>query len=204
MRLGCIVMASGAGKRFREAGGKGQKLLVPCPGPRGAEPLVVRTAASVPEDRYEVAVVTWLPQVARAVERSGLPAAIVRHDAVGQPPRGDTVRMGAVHAAARGWDGVLYLPGDQPFVSRASFCALADAFEAGPDRAYRLGWRGEPASPVLFPARCVHALMRIDGEDGGASVLRASGVETVLVEAERAEELVDIDVPADLGRVAWS
>ena len=57
MKLGCIVMASGAGERFRMAGGTGSKLLTSIDGPLGEVPLVVQTAASVPDDLFEIAVV---------------------------------------------------------------------------------------------------------------------------------------------------
>lgn len=202
MKLGCIVMASGAGTRFRAAGGTGPKLLEPVEGPLGSVPLVVHTVASVPSERFEVAVVTWLPEVAAAIRASGLPVSVVLHQVEEQPPRSATTRAGAVHGDARGWEGVLYLPGDQPLVSRESFYALADAFEADPSRAYRLGWKGEPASPVLFPARCIPALMGLRGSDGGASLLRSGAMGCDIVEAREQRELFDVDVPADLARVA--
>lgn len=202
MKLGCIVMASGAGARFRAAGGAGHKLLAPVAGPSGTVPLVVQTAGGVPGGLFEVAVVTWLPEVAEVIRASGLPASLVFHQAEEQPPRSATTRAGATHAGARGWEGVLYLPGDQPLVRRESFCALAAAFEADPSRAYRLGWEGEPASPVLFPARCIPALMDLRGSDGGARLLRGGAYACGIVEAREPCELIDVDVPADLARVA--
>lgn len=202
MKLGCIVMASGAGRRFRAAGGTAPKLLEPFDGPLGRMPLVVQAAASVPRDRFDVAVVTWLPEVARAVAQSGIPVEVVRHAVDAQPPRSATVRMGALHAEAQGWDGALFLPGDQPLVSRESFCALADAFEVDPTCAYRLGWHGEPASPVLFPACVFPALVALRGGDGGSSLLRGGAVDVGLVEARRACEIFDADTPADLARIA--
>lgn len=206
MKLGCIVMASGAGARFRAAGGSGHKLLEPVDGPCGRAPLVVHTAARVPRECFEVAVVTWLDEVADAIELSGLRVPVVRLDVTVQPPRSVTTRAGAAHARDCGWDGVMYLPGDQPLVSRESFCALADAFEADPSRAYRLSWNGEAASPVLFPARCIPALMGLQGRDGGASLLRADPARVALVEALDPTELLDVDVPADIARIehAWA
>lgn len=202
MKLGCIVMASGAGSRFRAAGGAGNKLLEVVEGPCGRVPLVVRTAASVPRDRFEVAVVTWLPEVADVIGLSGVPAEVVLHRVGSQPPRSATTRVGAALADARGWEGILYLPGDQPLVSRASFLALAEAFEADPSRAYRLGWEGEPASPVLFPARYIPDLMALQGSDGGSSLLRSGALGCEIIEARDPSELIDVDVPADLGRIA--
>lgn len=200
--LGCIIMASGASERFRAAGGMGSKLLVPVDGPLGEAPLVAQTAASVPVDIFETAVVAWLPEVAHAVESSRLNVAVVNQVSGAQPHKGDTVRAGAAYADARGWDGLLFLPGDQPLVARESFQALAEAFERDPSCAYRLGWRGVPGSPVLFPARCAPTLMVLRGSDGGSSLLNSGALEVALVEARDACELLDVDVSADLDRIA--
>lgn len=201
MRLGCIVMASGEGRRFRAAGGCGPKLLEMVDGPSGRRPLVVHAAASVPADLYEVAVVARPPEVPAAIEASGLPVAVIELRGEVPPPRSETTRAGAVHAMRRNWDGVLYLPGDQPLVSFESLRRLAAAFEADPRRAYRLGWRGSPGSPVLFPAGCLAELARLQGDDGGSSLIRAGAVDCGIVEAGCPEELLDADVPEDITRI---
>ena len=54
-----------------------------------------------------------------------------------------------------------------------------------------LACNGEPSSPVLFPAELFDALMRLEGKDGGGSILK-DRTDVVLVEA-RAYELWDVD-----------
>lgn len=201
MKLGCIVMASGAGERFRMAGGTGSKLLTSIDGPLGEVSLVVQTAASVPDDLFEIAVVAWRSEVDSVVRFAGLNVAVVSPCVDIQPRRSDTVRAGATYADARGWDGVLFLPGDQPLVTRESFRALAEAFTRDPSRAYRLSWCGVPGSPVLFPARCIAVLMALQGSDGGSSLFRSGELEVSLTEAREACELIDVDIPADLERI---
>lgn len=196
MRLGCVVMACGKGARFAAAGGAGNKLLAPLAG----KPLILRTLASVPAERFEVVVSTCWSEVADAL-RCTCPAAQVVRPEGERATRRASACAGLAVGMAR-WDGCLFLPGDQPLVSTESFLALADAFAADPARAYRLAWDGEPASPVLFPASCFEAFWSVPGDDGGRSVLRAMGVEVALVEARTPGELLDVDVPSDLARIA--
>lgn len=192
--IGCVVMASGEGRRFRASGGAGNKLLADA----GGRPLVAAAAASVPPEAFEVVVSTRWPDVAEAVHRFVPGARVVLHEG---PLRSDSVRAGLAVGADR-WEGCLFLPGDQPLVRRASFLALTRAFESDPARAYRLSWQGAPASPVLFPARCFPALLRLAGKDGGQSVLGAAdGPAVSLVEAGDGCELLDVDTVDDLRHV---
>lgn len=189
MRLGCVVMACGAGRRFAAAGGAGNKLLTPVAG----VPLVVRTVASVPADVFEVVVTTCWPEVAHALERA-LPGAQVAPVAEDDRSRRASACAGLSRGLER-WDGCLFLPGDQPLVTRASFTRLARAFADDPARAYRLAWAGEPASPVLFPRESFAGFWSVPGSDGGRTVLRALGVPVTALEATDASELLDVDTP---------
>lgn len=113
-----------------------------------------------------------------------------------QPRRSDTVRAGATYADARGWDGVLFLPGDQPLVTRESFRALAEAFTRDPSRAYRLSWCGVPGSPVLFPARCIAGAYGVAGSDGGLIALQVGGARGVVDRGTRSVRLIERRIPA--------
>lgn len=194
MRIGCVIMASGEGRRFARIAGAGRNKLL---ADAGGMPLVVRTVRSVPAARFEVVVSTRWPEVARVLDgmAPGVPVAL--HEG---GFRSDSVRAGLAAGDAR-WDGCLFVPGDQPLVSPASYEALARAFEGDPTRAWRLAWQGAPASPVLFPRACFGALMGLAGKDGGSSLLRCGAVDVSTVEAMRAEELMDVDTPEDLAAV---
>lgn len=192
--IGCVVMASGEGKRFRASGGAGSKLLADA----GGRALIVATVSSVPQPPFEVVVSTRWLDVAAAVRDAVPSACVVVHDG---SLRSDSVSAGLAVGADR-WEGCLFLPGDQPLVRRESFLALACAFAEDPSCAYRVAWRGMPASPVLFPADCFPALLHLAGKDGGQSVLKApDGPAVALVEAAGAEELLDVDTVDDLRRV---
>lgn len=190
MRIGCVVMASGEGKRFAAAAGvPGNKLLAPLTD----EPLVVHTVRSVPEP-FEVVVSTRWTAVADALRPLGVRVAL--HEG---HLRSDSVRAGLL-AGADAWDGCLFLPGDQPLVGKESFRALARAFEADSSAPVRLAWQGASASPVLFPRRLFARLLALDGKQGGAALLRDE-TRVGLVEAAGTWELLDADTPAELAHM---
>lgn len=185
MKLGCVVMASGQGKRFGS-----NKMLALVDG----VPLVLRTVASVPR-RFDTVVSTRWSEVEALCREASCPC--VLHDG---ELRSESVRAGLAWGMERGWDGALFLPGDQPLVSDESFRALADAFaQSGCAVPVRLAHRGEPASPVLFPASLFDGLCHLEGTDGGSSLLKQRD-DVVLIEA-RAYELWDVDTAKGLRRV---
>ena len=186
MRLGCVIMASGEGRRFGS-----NKMLADIAG----ESLIRRTIESVPAG-FDVVVSTRWPEVADIC--GDVRCACVLHDGA---LRSQSVRAGLSWGKGRGWMGCLFLPGDQPLVSRESFLALRRTFEdSGCEVPVRLALNGEPASPVLFPARLFAGLMRLEGKDGGGTLLRDRD-DVELVEA-RAYELWDVDTVKGQRRVA--
>lgn len=193
-RLGCVIMASGTGSRFaaalRAAGDTAPsiKLFETL----GSSTVLGTTIDSVPPC-YDVVVSTRWPGAAMVAARHG--ARFALHCG---PQRSDSVRAGLKEGLDEDWLGCLFLPGDQPLVSRESFERLAEAFWSDPQRIHRLGWRGHPGSPVLFPARCFPGLMKLAGGDGGSAVIRAEELPVVVVDAVGEIELLDIDVPRDL------
>lgn len=158
----------------------------------GASTVLGTTIDSVPPC-YDVVVSTRWPAAAMVAEQHG--ARFALHCG---PQRSDSVRAGLGEGLGRDWQGCLFLPGDQPLVSRESFERLAEALWRGPQYIHRLGWKGHPGSPVLFPARCFSDLMKLVGTDGGSAILRREGLPVKIVDAVSKIELLDIDVPDDL------
>lgn len=185
--LGCVVMASGAGRRF----GEGNKLLADIVG----LPLVVRAAKSVPTSCFDTVVSTRWDEVAALCEGLGIACAV--HEG---SQRSDSVRAGLAWGVGRGWKGCLFLPGDQPLVSAQSFCSLAEGFARQPLCIHRLSWDSRPASPVLFPARLFERLSVLEGSQGGRALIAEEGC-VVLHEAGQPWEMWDVDIPEDAGKI---
>ena len=180
MRLGAVLMASGAGRRFG-----GNKLLHPVDG----VPMIERAMAAVPAELFSRAcVVSRYPDIlALAGERGYVP--IPNPDAAqGQSA---SVRLGL--AALADMDGVLFCVCDQPWLRRDSVERLLADFSAHPGCVCSLSWRGERGSPAVFPRDLFPELLALTGDRGGGGVIRAHSSRLRLVEASAAEELRDVD-----------
>ena len=188
-RLGCVVMANGEARRFGR-----QKLLEPL----GGKAVVLHALDALFSPALDVVVVSRWPEVRRVCAESGA--------AVAEPAgalQSDTVRAGVRALGPRA--GYLFAQGDQPLLSAQRVDALVREFWAHRGCVARLAGHGEAGSPVVFPGALASALCALSGDVGGGALLRrgaelARGVR--LVEARRAAELMDVDTPEDLARVA--
>lgn len=185
MKLGAVLMASGAAARFGA-----NKLFHPVDG----IPMIERVFSTIPAALFDQAnVVSRYPEIlSLAAERGyqAIPNPLARE---GQSA---SIRLGL--APLRDMDGVLFAVCDQPWLTQASVVRLLEAFSAHPDRIYSLGWRDQRGSPVIFPASLFPELLALTGEQQGGVVIRANQHLLQLVSADSPWELYDIDSPRDL------
>ena len=182
MKLVCIVMAAGQARRFGA-----NKLLQEF----GGRPLCSRALAAARQDCFsETIVVTAYDAVAALAE--GL--TVVRND---RPELGisRTIRLGL--AAAGECDGAVFLTADQPLLTGQTLQRLAAAFRADPNRIYAASSGGRRGNPVLFPREFFGELAALEGDQGGAAVLRAHPDRLTLLEVPE-RELWDCDTPQAL------
>ena len=184
-KLGCVIMASGQGRRFG-----GNKLMADFHG----EPMIAR-ALSATEGIFERrVVVTRHREVADLCKERGVET--VLHD---YPDRADTVRLGleAVGDAA----GCLFCPGDQPFLRQETVATLALAAVNCPCAIWRTAFADSPGSPVFFPKWAFLELSSLPRGYGGGFVAKKypQWVKTVSVRDKR--ELMDVDSPEDLRKL---
>ncbi len=224
-KIACIVMASGEGKRFGAR--KGGKLLAPL----GGVPVLERVLRALPaEELCKIVVVTRWPEVEAFCRRMKI--SCVRHD---RPLRSDTIREGMRAVICGELDACLFVAGDQPLLTAGSVKRLLQAFrvalDGGQSVVCRLGWKQEAGNPVLFPAVMFEKLRSLEGNRGGASLLRRAdmkdkgihdeaihdkeiqnkeihdkdnqdeGVQVLIVEAGSPYELMDVDSPEDLAEL---
>lgn len=183
-RAGCVIMASGLGRRFG-----GNKLLADF----GGEPLICRAFRATEGIFDRRVVVTRHEEVADLARGWGI--GVVLHDL---RLRSDTVRLGlqAVGETA----GCLFCPGDQPLLRKETVAALAAAGLENPGVIWRPAFQGTPGSPVWFPRELFPELMTLPPGKGGGFVAKQypGRVRTI---AAGAEELQDVDSPEDLLRL---
>lgn len=183
MRVGGVLMASGAGRRFG-----GNKLLCPVDG----VPMIGRAMDAAPPALFHRAcVVSCYPEIlALAGERGYVPVPNPQA-AQGQSA---SVRLGL--SALLDMDGVLFCVCDQPWLRRHSVARLLEEFAAHPDAICSLSWRGGRGSPSVFPRDLFPELLALTGDRGGGGIVWANAHRLRLVEAGGPEELRDVDEAA--------
>ncbi len=184
MKIGCVVMAAGKGRRFGA-----NKLLAPLEG----RPLLEHVLDTLPKERFaKILAVVSSPDTAAFCRKKGV-------DCLYYPggPQSETVRRGIQQM--EGMDGCLFVLGDQPLCTAASLRNLLDAFEAKPDTVHRLCFDGRPGSPAVFPRRLFPALACLCGDQGGMAAAKGEPVD--FVEASFAAELWDADTPEMLAHI---
>lgn len=179
MRLGCVVMAAGASRRFGE-----NKLLKTF----GGVPLYRRALEAVPESEFDmVCVVTGSKEVAELAASRGFRTACNDRPELGVSR---TIRLGLEGMTQM--DGVLFMTADQPLLTADTLRRLAEAFRQAPQCIWAAAANGVRGNPCLFPRTLFGELTKLEGDTGGGAVIRAHRDWLRLVETP-AWELADCD-----------
>ena len=181
-KLGCVIMASGLGKRFGS-----NKLMADFHG----EPLIQRALRATDGLFAKRVVVTRHESVAALCRELG--ADVVLHDL---PHRSDTVRLGL--EALGDLDACMFLPGDQPLLRRETVAMLLEIRKENPDRIIRPAYEDSEGSPVLFPAWAFPELKTLPEGKGGGVVIHNHPHEVCRVSVSNPFELADADTPETL------
>lgn len=183
--LGCVIMASGLGKRFG-----GNKLMADFNG----EPLLCRALATTEGYFTHRVVVTRHADVAALCRTRNIE--VILHD---RPYRSDTVRLGLSAVTATGdTDGCLFCPGDQPLLRRETVEQIIQTFIIDKNTIVRPAFDGTPGAPVLFPRWAFSELLALPEGKGGGFVAKKYPERVHLVPVREQYELKDVDTPEDL------
>lgn len=94
-------------------------------------------------------------------------------------------------------DFLLFLPADQPWITPKTIARLLDA--AVPDTWTATAAFGERVgTPTLFSARLLPDLLALEGDRGGRKLMGRPGQPCLVVQADSARELDDVDYPEQL------
>ena len=181
-RIGCVIMASGLGKRFG-----GNKLMADFHG----KPMIQRAVDATDGLFAARVVVTRHESVAALCREQNLD--VVLHDL---PHRSDTVRLGL--EALGDLDACMFLPGDQPLLRRETVAMLLETWKDNPDRIVRPAYEDSEGSPVLFPAWAFPELKNLPEGKGGGVVIKNHPHEVCRVLIANPFELADADTPETL------
>ena len=179
---GCVIMASGLGKRFGE-----NKLMADFLG----EPLITRILNTTEGLFAKRVVVTRHEDVAKLCKERDIP--FVLHSL---PHRSDTVRLGL--EALGKVENCMFCPGDQPLLSRDTILSLLLCASGDAEQIWRPCCKDTPGSPVLFPCWTFPELMNLPEGKGGGVVMKKHPEKVSYVEIENPLELTDADTPETL------
>jgi len=186
VKIGCVLLAAGAGKRFG-----GGKLLHVIDG----EPMILRALrlyAALPFSARVCVTRSEADEIRRFAFQNSFPVAINP-----DPERGIgtsvAIATEAILTKEPMLDGILYAVADQPFLKPESVTALLEAFEAHPDAIVSLSFGKRRGNPAVFPADLYAELGALKEDIGGGAVIKRHPERLLLVETGEPRELDDID-----------
>ena len=175
--MGCVIMASGLGKRFG-----GNKLMVSF----GGQPMIARILAAT-DDIFDRRVVVTRHEAVAAYCRARN-VEVVLHNL---PNRNDTVRLGL--EAVGEVDGCMFCPGDQPLLKKETIEALINGWKRESDCIWRPSFEDQPGAPVLFPKWAFSELLTLPEGKGGGFLARKYPERARLHPVRDPYELMDVD-----------
>ena len=186
-----ILLAAGSSRRFG-----GNKLLAPLNG----NPLYTWGLSALNEvcrtrGDCTLTVVSCYPEIRKSAQAMGDQAVDSPDSEKGQSY---SIRSG-LQALGRVEEGdfLLFLPADQPWITPNTIARLLD--EAGPDTWTATAAFGERVgTPTLFSARLLPDLLALEGDRGGRKLMGRPGQPCLVIQADSARELDDVDFPEQL------
>ena len=181
-KTGCVIMASGLGKRFG-----GNKLMADFHG----KPMIQRALDATEGLFSRRVVVTRHESVAELCRAQNVE--VVLHDL---PNRNDTVRLGL--EALGDLDCCIFLPGDQPLLRRETVAMLLENWKGNSNSILRPAYEDTEGSPVLFPSWAFPELRNLPEGKGGGFVIGNHPNDVLRVFVANPFELADADTPETL------
>lgn len=184
-QIGCVIMASGLGKRFG-----GSKLLAPFHG----KPMLSYILDATDGIFARRVVVTRSEEAAEYCRSRD--AEVILHS---EPYRSDTVRLGL--EALGDVSHCLFCPADQPLLTRETILSLILGTTAQKNAIWRPGCREQVGAPILFPKWTFPELLALPQGKGGGYVAKSHPEAVRILSISSPLELSDIDTPEDLERL---
>jgi molybdenum cofactor cytidylyltransferase len=191
VRIGCAILAAGAGVRFR---GRASKLVARLDG----KPLLqyaVDAACSSGALSCSLILGAEAEEVFASVDSR---RCAVLMNAAWREGIASSVRCAA--AAHAGDDALVVVLGDQPGVTAGDLDALMDVHRRDARAIVALRSADVWGAPMLFPRRDVPALLSLTGDLGAKRYADKHRSRVVFVDAVRPDAFADVDTEADLVR----
>lgn len=184
--IGCVIMASGLGKRFG-----GNKLMAQLEG----KPVIQWVLDATEGLFLHRVVVTRNKEVEALCKNQGID--VIYHEF---PGRNDTVRLGLEKLAPH-VKNCMFCLADQPLLSRETLSSLAMSVEKDKESIWRLTYNDNIGCPVVFPEWTFKELFTLPEGKGGNVVIHNHYESVKNFQAQNMFELKDIDTKEDLEEV---
>jgi molybdenum cofactor cytidylyltransferase len=181
--IGCVIMASGLGKRFG-----GNKLIADFKG----KPMICWILDNTDEIFGARIVVTRNSDILKLCEKKNINT--IFHEL---PYRSDTVRLGT-EAISDNIKCCMFCQSDQPLLSKKTVCKMAMEADKKPDFIWQLKFGDRIGAPVIFPKWAFDELQNLPQGKGGNVVIKKNLDRVKYVEADGEYELMDVDTKEDL------
>lgn len=181
--FGCVIMASGIGKRFGS-----NKLMANLAG----RPLISWILDATENLFTQRIVVTRHPEIKSLCIQKNIP--VILHN---MPHRNDTVRIG-LEAMSSDISGCMFCPCDQPLLSTNTLKTMLSTATDNPESILRTAYQNISGAPVLFPQWTFNELMNLPEKKGGNIILKKYPERIIYIPVQHYYELHDVDTPEDL------
>ena len=104
-------------------------------------------------------------------------------------------------SANQACDGVMFIVGDQPLISKQLINSLIEKFAASSASIVAPKFNGEARNPVLFRRKLFPELLKLTGDRGGRALLEKHREKTMFVDWQDELPFLDLDVPEDYERL---
>jgi CTP:molybdopterin cytidylyltransferase MocA len=188
-----LVLAAGGSTRM----GRPKQLAL-----LGGRPLlehVLRALDGAPVDEVVVALGARAAEVEAQVDLGRAVPVVVADWRKGM---GHVLASALAAAPTGGHQATVVLLGDQPLVSGRAVARLVGAWRGGAGPVVTAAYGGRPGHPKLFDHRLLPELLRLSGDAGARDLLAAHPGWVAAVEVGGLGSDADVDVEADLERVA--
>ena len=185
LNVGCVIMASGLGKRFGE-----NKLLAEFHN----KPLINYILDATNNIFSKRVVVTRHEAIADICKEKNIE--VVLHN---MPHRSDTIRLGLEQLLDTAH--CMFCTADQPLLKQDTIAALALLATNTSSSIIRPIFEDTPGSPVIFPQSTYDELLHLPEGQGGGYVIKQHPDLLHYLSVDDKNELEDIDTPEDFFRL---
>lgn len=192
-RVCACVLAAGESKRMGTC-----KLLAPFAGSTLLD-RALNAATGCAADGVAVVTGAYRGEMAASIARTGVGEA---HNPSWGSGQASSVKAAVRYALSKGFDAVLLMVADQPFVTASHLDVLLCEYDSEKAWAYLSEANGRCGNPCLFDKRCFSALMELKGDEGARSLFRhGSDFPVRYVHFDEIDLFQDVDTPQDLARL---